>query len=376
MLEGLAQKLSPHVMQIFLVQLMIMLAAVAVGCLIVLKRWAKKSNEPDLSEGNVDTAIAFEISQEIGRLENLKSRLLGGAKLQEPAVPAQGASVATAATPAPGQPAGQVDLEKIRAEVQVAFEKQTAESMQKVADLETELKKTKDSAEALAQQLAQTALSSAAAAVTAEAGGADATAGPRIAALEGEKQELIQKLAHIEKVVAEYRIFEEDFALVKKYKLENEKLKKQLAETHKVTEEDIAGLFQSFEEDTGSAETQETNSFFDPESFKSANFAAPAQEAQTEVAQAPTPAPAVTPDPEPAAQPIDNLDLSKLSEKPANDAEILAGAKGFEVERVREEPVIVKNKASAEDLAELAESAANDDQLLQEFEKILGDKPT
>jgi len=382
MLSSLALALKPYFSTLLLAQAILFFAAVAVGCLIIITRWTKRRRDASQNIEVQGDSVALEINQEIRRLEELRSRLSTGmAKLStDPnAVSTQSAGTI------PQQSASSVDpmaVDTLKAQMEVEFEKRSQEMSGKVASLEYELAKAREQVEAALKASPATS-----AGVQAGTDQGEDIQKLRLdhdqekTTLKGEITQLTEKSARMQTIIDEYKIFEEDFALVKKYKLENEMLKKQLSDTHQVTETDIANLFQSFDKvDAPATETaqeaKQEESFFQTEDLSIANNAPAAVEAASAATPAVTAETVSVPTPEPVMPTAAPTPAPTKKEEAPQSLPAAKAAKtdGFEFERINEEPIVNSKKATGAELEELAESAANDDQLLEEFEKILGDK--
>ena len=351
----LAAKLQPYLYYIIVAQLVLLCLAILVGGFLVLRRFfTKQAFEGDSAVDH--ERIAKEINQEILRLEELRNRIFP--------------SSATSRAVSLGDPAPAVAVVDgaVDSATLAKFEEQNKASAAKLKDLETQLARAREDA---AKAIAEAAVgSSTASAPAAAAGPSEAEIQARIDAanqsISAEKIELSTKVSQLEKVLAEYRIFEEDFALVKRYKTENEKLKKQLSETHQVTEQDISSLFESIGEDgapaPAAAPKQNAPINTDGDSFfKDALAETLSSGASDTAGSAPSGniAPATT---------------TRVQTDPSS-ATVATGGNS-DLEKIKSEPTLAAATPAPADMESLAESSVNDDALLEEFQKILGDKST
>jgi|GEM_PF-2347814 len=381
MTGDIAARMTPYISYFFFGQLVVTGLAILVAVLLVIRRISRRDPiaqmEPDKER------IAAEIHQEILRLRALRDRLVPGfAGEPMEAIPATAISPGApvvASTPAeptlgpvPVSPASGLSAADIEAAEKRGEGRSEVKFQAQIADLEAKL------AAALAASPAPA--------------GASGGANPeeiekhRKAAAEAQTQAqaLSEKVGALEKVLAEYQIFEEDFALVKKYKEENDRLRQQIevgggaAPSPKVTEDDIASLFGDFGAEMLAEPTLS---------------AVPAPQPVA----APEPTPMPMPEPEPAAKDLfAELEATLQAQAPAapEEAEVDPDlAKLFE--SVAEEtpapaqppepavaaapapaamPVSAPPIAVNEDTAEaLAESTGTDDEMMAEFEKLLGE---
>ncbi len=212
MASNLAAQLHPYLSYLLMGQLALFGGAILVGCVLVFRRLFSRKPAKDL--GDDASRVAEEINEEIRRLRALRDRL-------SPDFAGEGDEPSVVAVSAPSGAANSsgADRDAIAKEVE-------AQWSGRVKELESQL----------------------ALAAAAPASGADPA---EVEKLKSEKTELEMKVAGLEKVISEYQIFEEDFALVKKYKEENERLRAAGAVPAeapapagpKMTEQDIASLF-------------------------------------------------------------------------------------------------------------------------------------
>lgn len=364
--------MTPYISYIFLGQLVVTGAAILVACLLLLRRIVRKDPiaqmEPDKQK------IAAELHQEIQRLRGLRDRLvpdyadeapervvaLPTAVAAAPAVAGE-PSLGTVGAPAPVTPSAPSSPADLEAAEKRGEERGTSKSSAQILDLEAKL----------AAALASTPKVEAGASAVAPS--SEENDKLRKAATEAEAQAAVlkEKVGALEKVLAEYQIFEEDFALVKKYKEENDRLRQQLAADEgaapspKVTEDDIASLFSDFGDLQGSA--------------------APVAEAPSlEITAPPVSAPVAGVSSEsPAASPESAEDLLARFTAELNSgapaapapapvpASAPAAAPDLSVAPPQGEPRMVADEETAEAVAET--SGAGDDDLMAEFEKLLGE---
>ena len=405
----LAAKLQPYFNYIVVGQLVLIAIVAAWAFLIIIKRVRSRSIPGDLMM-DADM-IAGEISQEISRLHNLRKRLsskfheqIGGDPGIQAAAHAGGPEVTSAMGDGTMMLSG--DAKDLEQQIEARY-------LDTVTDLKNQIQKAEQEKAELVQKMEMLGGDARNDAPKIENDGALKDATESKAKLEAEKAEAKEKILHLERVISEYRLFEEDFALVKRYKVENERLKKQLTESHQVTEDDISKLFGAIET-TDATPSVGTDPNVSPDNFFASEFSAnasanPAAEetiAATEhpadVARAAAPAEIAT-----AAESSEIEDeLAKLlatggssaAETPAaaepavTIAAVVAepavtapaptpaapapvATKEFEVDRIKDEPTLNSSKVNPEeDLEAMAEAAGSDDKLLEEFQKILGEK--
>ncbi len=312
MLSELVAKLMPHLSFIIYAEVMLLCMAILAGCFFVLKKiLTRPTFEGDPAYDY--ERIAQEIEQEIARLENLRLRLGGKKGLSTHDLEnIKGDPSMIGAKPMSTQELDSLVEERYKAQFdQLKAELQKSAAEGGGASGNEEGKKLKTENAKLAEEIK--ALKS--------SGGAG-----------GDDSALLAKIAHLEKIIEEYQVFEEDFALAKKYKSEAEALRGQIQNTTdapgvvqvpksalaaQVTEADIASMFGDLS-------------------------SGPAVE----------PAPAV----------VEKSAMSSESVAPTESA-------AFASEAVKAEPSVAA--ASPENKEALAESAATDDRLIAEFEKLL-----
>jgi len=315
MLSQLVGKLMPHLSVIIYAEIMLLCLAILVGCFFILKKVISRPNFEGDPAYDYER-IANEIEQEIARLENLRLRL-GGKKGKvdlenlgsDPAMNAA-KTMSTAELDALVEERYKSQFDELKSELQKSAKEMTSPGDGEIKRLQTENELHLTEIKRLQEEIKRLQ----------EAGSSVAIA--------SDESGLKEKVTHLEKIISEYQVFEEDFALVKKYKAEAEQLKIQLESNassvpaapvtqqnvQAVTEADIATMFNE--------------------------LSAPAPEA----AALPTSIPA--------------------SPAPASEA------KGPEAEGVTPDPGV--EQSTPENQEALAESAATDDRLVAEFEKLLG----
>jgi len=370
-MSQLVQKLSPYFSSLVVVQMVLICVTLLIGIYMILKRFLGKDAT---AASNMDgEQIAYEITEEMMRLAQLRSKIFPSAgkvpadfhtQNMHAAVPVS--ALANASSPA-------VDGAQL-----AAFQAQMQAYEIKIKQLESE-------ASANQQALAQ-----AQSAATQSGGSVDpskiqAEVDRIVNPLNKEKEDLSHKLAHLEKVVSEYRIFEEDFALVKKYKSENEKLKAQLANVSVgggeninapvqqgagVSTSDIDKLFESASSAPVTETKVDSSNFLSADMFSSND--APSSPAPVSFA-------AAAPSPPSAFDGGGAMDQSAIDALmgglAASPPPTVAPQHAREVPTA-ELPPPQSTAATEEELEALAESSVNDDSLIQEFEKILGNKTT
>lgn len=352
-MDALQHKLLPFFPYILYGLILLVGVLIVLMSFVLLRGVIKKANF-DSGDAKYDhEQIASEIETEIGRLEDLRQRLNPNAVALKAEPRLHDSQTATASAAAGGAAPSEA---QINALVEERVKTQLQELQTQLATTQGELKKAQEAA--------------ASAGPGATGGNAEELTAAK-AEIEKEKLALQEKVGHLEKVLAEYQIFEEDFALVKKYKAENEQLRKQLeaasngqpiaasavAPSAEVTEADIANMFN---------ELSQTSTPDAPAGVA----ATPAPDSATTIAaDAPTAAPAVT---EVAATPAE----PSAAPTPAPAAEAAAAPAVVEAAPVATNEAAAAPATPADKAAEteaLAESAATDDRLIAEFEKLLGE---
>lgn len=221
-MTSLAAKLMPYFSYFLYAQLLLLCLAVLVGCVLVIKRLLGRptfAGDPSYDYEK----IAREMDTEIERLEELRNRILPGErhshgpgvggglsvaaveqkyqdqmeamrieferKIEQLSLSGVGAGAANASAGSGDSPSP----EQVQAQVNEAVQAKTQElEQQKLRELES-LKKELDQ-------------------------------------LKKSEQQTTERAKHLESVVADYQIFEEDLAFIKKYKSENEAMARRLAE--------------------------------------------------------------------------------------------------------------------------------------------------
>jgi hypothetical protein len=339
----LADSFLPYLSYLIYGQIALIALAIFVGGLLILRRLIRK--QP--ADGGVileKERLAAEIDEEVRRLTELRDRLDSSFRTR-----AEGDG-AMAASPIPRAFArGENTSEPAPAAVINGISEEDAQKRINEA-VATAVKPLNEEIAALKDQL------SFALAATKAAPGPD---------LDVFKSTYESKIDDLSKRLQEYTAFEDEIALVKKLKTENETLKKQIesgaAPTIDLSEDDIAGLF---------AEMGEP---MEPETTQAAAVAA-----------APEPLPAVTVEPETLDEDVDpNVDglLAELSASqsiqqsaPEEEVpvEVTQAKSDFESEKTKSEPGLMAAEELTEDTAEAFAELGGDDELMAEFEKVLG----
>lgn len=347
--------MPPYLMNVIFAEFILLGIATLVGAVLLIRHILRE--EP--LEGDpayTKEKIAWELTQEIERLKELRTRI-------HPAFAAPKDEVAAPTTGEPAVALSADDRAKLEKDLEAKFAEQIATLEKTNKELLEALEKLKGEQPAVA------------AAPT-----GDAVSPEALIEAQKDAQVLKQKVEVLEKTLTEYQIFENDIALVKKYKTENEELRKQLAATPQVTEDDIASLF-------------------DAMNIPGAPAAAPAAAAPTAPAGTPMQAPGFTQAPPAQPAPAATVPWSPPAEEgtlanaPENVDESLPslddmlkeaeGAAGKEPAAPAAEPGYVQEatphepsigaKISSDDLEALAHTDQDsDDKLMAEFQKILG----
>lgn len=335
MTTALAAKLMPYFSYFLYAQLLLLCLAVLVGSILLIMRILGR---PALNgDARYDKEkIAREIDVEIDRLEDLRHRILPGERTRSIS--------AVSAEPAPFDPNSPA--------VEALFEeryRQKTEAMK--ADFERRL-----------QELS---------AANAGSKGSDPGLEEKLKTLEATKTQEIEQLRrdldnsqritkesvdrtkHLENVVADYQIFEEDLAFIKKYKSENEALMQKIAS---VTGEAIAPRPPEGAKGISVTTEEIANIFNEMKGGKEVSVAQSAPAAK----EAPAPAPISNDDLEARAAVAAELGHSSFIEDPVADGPRVEASKQKKEEKVPqvEEPT--------------ADAAADNDSLMAEFEKLLG----
>ncbi len=404
MTPDLATKLMPYLSYFLYAQLMLICSLVIVGGILVLKRVMKK--QP--FEGDVEfdhERIAAELNTEIARLRDLRNRLYPSKD--------------------PIDPNAVMSPEDMAA-LRVSIEKDYKDKIEK---LEQELVEAKASAGtgtpsaggdentkqelAKAQNLAKdwekkyTTLNKEHEALS-KGGSAKETA------------DLQTKIANLEAALSEYEIFEEEFSMVKKYKSEIEDLRAQIAESGRSPIEQKAPKASASAAsplDVSAPQTEEAPAA-EPVAAQAAPAPTPAAPAPTtpapaaaapasagvggstqltnddiaklfadlenvqsepSTAAAAAPAPAPAPEAAPEAAPAANVNLDDELSQLLAEAEAPPPDQSPETElKVTAAPSAAADMPAptGQDLEAAAEAAASgDDDLIAEFEKLLGSTP-
>ncbi len=426
MFASLAQKLLPHISYLIAGQVVLLGLASMLGGYIFLRYYFKKrpfDGDPAIESKE----IALQIQAEITRLTELRNRVAPGLANS---FSSSGPSVVTVTTPAAStQSAGESSstdpnaVQKIQ-DLESAHKLQIEEFNKKIASLETELTAAKAASTSAAPAADPNNVT------IAGAGAGNEDVQKLKQELEKEKSTLTSQVTHLETVISEYKIFEEDFALVKKYKTENDDLKNQITaltsqvnalqtsgantavtpaasaqgfstptptqdtapKSPEMTDEDISNLFATLENGEPAQQAQEVAPQSAPPQAAApaatlANTAPPASASEIEAFFKDQDATA----PQGSGDAADALlaELAAAQSASASPAPAVvstqasatpptqeAPAPGFDSEKVTKEPKIANPAEAKSDLETLAESAASDDQLMEEFQKLLESEKT
>lgn len=202
----IAEKLSPYLFYLWNGLLILVCMTLLMGCVLVVRRaFTKQDFEGDPQYDN--HKVAKEIHEEIQRLSDLRNRLDPSYQKLIQAMSAESAVQSELNEPGVGGAASMSEDEKkaLEAILRAEFEKEIS---QLKADLEAAQKSTVSTAapepkveEALNKQRFE---------------------------MNQESEKLRGQVGHLERMLSEYRLFEDDFAQVKKLKLENEELRRLL----------------------------------------------------------------------------------------------------------------------------------------------------
>ena len=355
MWSKLALKFQPYLAHFAAIQLILMSMLVLVGCLLLLRRFLWSRNNEDYLD---KAKLAAEISEEIQRLEAIRFRLVGGAP-PPPRAPMP-------ETLAPNEPTlPPTGTASLNPEAEAQYKALVGDLKKKIQSLEADLSES-------AAKLASGPAPSAPASPSEDANVAKA------------------RIKDLEELLAEYRLFEDDFALVKKFKTENEILKKQSGGSNEVTEGDISKLFDNLgplAKDAKSisgagAAASATSKVIAGDAAAGGTdfFANVLDEASSDRGKKVISADPMMPDitktisaneaaiAEAFASLSSDSAAPEASVDPVVQPEAPAAAPAVKAQSASPSPL------SNENLEELAESAASDDKLLEEFEKVLGDK--
>lgn len=350
--------MPPYLMNVIFAEFVLLGIATLVGAVLLIRHILRE--EP--LEGDpayTKEKIAWELTQEIERLKELRTRIhpAFATPKEEVAAPATTAEPAVALTPD--------ERAKLEKDLEAKF-------TEKIEGLEKQNKE-------LAENLEKAKSEQPAAAAAPASDGASTEA---LIEAQKDAQVLKQKVEVLEKTLTEYQIFENDIALVKKYKTENEELRKQLAATPQVTEDDIASLFDAMNipgapAATPPAATAPTAPAPTPMQAPGFTQAPPAQAAPPPAATVPWSPPAeegtLANAPENVDESLPSLDdMLKEAENAASKEAAPAAEPGYVQEATPSEPSIGA-KISSDDLEALAHTDQDsDDKLMAEFQKILG----
>jgi hypothetical protein len=433
-MASFAEKLHPHIQYFILGYMALIVVVLLLGAVLFLRNYFRKrpfDGDPAIESKE----IALQIQAEITRLTDLRNRVAPDlantfSSTGPVVITVAAASTAEQSPPAANAAANPDASHSVKiTELENKHKTEVAELQKKMGLLEAEL---------AAAKLAGPPPGS----TVGDANQVTVAAAPEEIQkmkqeIEKEKETLTTQVTHLETVISEYKIFEEDFALVKRYKTENDDLKNQITALNsqiqnilsqggmtanpapapqadsaaittapkgpaqgfstpvttpegnpikpadQMSEEDISNLFASFENgetseaslsptqpetnpiappptaptpevanNTPSASASEIEAFFQEQEASGGTGGDAADALLAELA---------------AAQNQKSQESPPLAQTQATPAP--APQPGFETEKIASEPAI-KAQAAA-DLESLAESAASDDALMEEFQKLL-----
>jgi hypothetical protein len=349
----IAEALKPYTLYLIYAQILLLSLAIFVGAMLIIRRlWRREPVDGGLIQDR--EKLAAEIHEEVLRLQDLRNRLdssyiiegkdisaspvprvLGTQTVQEPSAGTSAAAVSGAGATA--NALSQIELEAKIHESTQHLTKEISVLTDKLSRAEEKLKSA-------------------------------GTAAPAVdnSALLAEQEATKAELVELKEKLEDYQAFEDEIALVKQYKTENERLRAQLAAgggaavaatNEGISEDDIASLFAEM----ASSSTDEAETTTEPDPFEA--LLAQKDEPVEEKVFAASPR-------EVEEKTIFKADRSEGEELRAdeNDAPL---RKGYVQEAKGEEPQMpAVNEDNAEALAELGD----DDQLMAEFEKVLNTK--
>ncbi len=366
-MKPVIQFLQPHLPLLLYLQIIVFALAILVGGFLLLRRLARKAPiETQILEEK--EKLAAEIHEEILRLKELRDRLFEGGfdDANEPSV----------------GPRIQQTVTKTEIRDNPELLKKNQELEKTIEALKKEmaaLKASKVGATTLPDEAKESIRKEVETELRAKL---EVEMGQKVTQQQATIQDLSNRLE-------EYEIFEDELAQIKKYKEENNRLKEQVtgtgASAEPFSEDDIAKLFSEMTSADGpQTKKAESVEAAPVETKVSAEEAAPVEELAAtpleekkveeapaeNVEQAGSPAQEVSTD--------DNLDkeLEQLlgAEKIEPQTEVEEKASpppGFEAENVADEPAVSVDTENAEAMAVLG---ADEDELMKEFEKVLGPK--
>ncbi|MBP7845433.1 MAG: hypothetical protein KA116_11545 [Proteobacteria bacterium] len=376
-------------------------ATVLLGCFLIIRKISQRqpSFEGDLEFDH--ERIARELDREIKDLENLRNRIFPASHFSKSSlivqVPVSASGAVLNDDDILNSVEAQLSSQTVKADLPDLSEisQGTGASPEAMAAFQA---KVNELTEALNKSKAELKTLRDSAASGGASGAADPAGGPTRAELDkltkelelkvSQQKEEIQKhigsVKHLEKIIGEYQLFEEDFALVKKYRKENEILRTELIKRG-LSEPDIIKLLEAADALTPRttksvqvAATEET-----PAAAPVEAASIPAPEASTapaaQSAQAPAPTPTPAPEavsapsaPAPAAVPA----AAELASAPTPTPEAIATPTASVAAPVQSSDAqsaesVEKIQADAE---AMAESVVSEDELMAEFEKLLNEK--
>ncbi len=367
----IAEALKPYTLYLIYAQILLLSLAIFVGAMLIIRRlWRREPVDGGLIQDR--EKLAAEIHEEVLRLQDLRNRLdssyiiegkdisaspvprvLGTQTAHEPSAgpgamavsPGAGATAvspaASATAVSPGASATANALSQI--ELEAKIHESTQHLTKEISVLNDKLSRAEE-------QLKNTS-----------------TAAPAsdTSALVADQEATKQELQELKEKLEDYQAFEDEIALVKQYKTENESLRAQLAAgggtptaiVEGISEEDIASLFAEMASDApGDAESPA-----EPDNFEA--LLAQKDEPTEDQVFAATPR-------EPEEKTVFKSDPQEVEELKADEGDA-PPRKGYVQEAKSEEPQMPSvNEENAEALAELGD----DDQLMAEFEKVLNTK--
>jgi len=360
----LAVSLKPYLLYLIFVLIFMLSLAIFVGAILIIKRlWKKEPVEGSLIQDR--EKLAAEIHQEVLRLEDLRNRL-------DPSFVIEGQDISASPVPARLHTQGAAEA------AQPSVERGLSEEQVK--------ERINDATEDLMKEIAE--LTSKLAEGAKAAKGEATPSEPK--ASDPQQAKIIDQLKTdvtlLEAKLEDYRAFEDELALVRSLKEENEKLRAEMEANRTasdtslgINEADIASLFEemgaSFDGDDSAPVVPEASVPLEADSEDdelarllaagSAEDELPSEEALVEdiVAAALS---------EGDVESDGRLEPSLDSAESIFSAEPEAPKKGFVKEATSSEPALPQiNAENAEAMAELGE---DEDELMAEFEKVLGTK--
>jgi hypothetical protein len=349
----IAEALKPYTLYLIYAQILLLSLAIFVGAMLIIRRlWRREPVDGGLIQDR--EKLAAEIHEEVLRLQDLRNRLdssyiiegkdisaspvprmLGTQTVQEPSTGTSAAAVSGAGATA--NALSQIELESKIHESTQHLTKEISVLTDKLSRAEEKLKNSG----------------------TAAAPAADNSA------ILAEQQATKMELQELKEKLEDYQAFEDEIALVKQYKTENERLKALLAAgggavapmNEGISEDDIASLFAEMASDA----PDEAESTSEPDPFE-ALLAQKDEPAETQVFAA---------SPREVEEKMVFKADSNAGEELRADEGDAPPLKGYVQEAKSQEPQMPDvNEENAEALAELGD----DDQLMAEFEKVLNTK--